>query len=60
MSQRPDLKQALRLVADETGVEVEYGLLVESPGAAGSYEEMLRRDAELIADSLRPRAMEAN
>jgi zinc/manganese transport system substrate-binding protein len=54
-AQEGDDPEALRLVAEESGVEVEYGLLVESPGAAGSYEEMLRRDAELIADSLRPR-----
>jgi hypothetical protein len=54
-AQEGDDAEALRLVAEETGAEVEYGLLVESPGAAGSYEEMLRRDAELIADSLRPR-----
>ena len=38
-----------------TGVEVNTGLLVESPSAAGSYEGMLRRDADLIADSLRAR-----
>ncbi|HSJ18237.1 MAG TPA: metal ABC transporter substrate-binding protein [Solirubrobacterales bacterium] len=54
-AQEGDDPEALRVVAEEAGVEVEYGLLVESPGSAGSYEEMLRRDAELIADSLRPR-----
>ena len=54
-AQEGDDPEALRLVAEETGVEVEYGLLVESPGNAGSYEEMLRRDAELIARSLRAR-----
>lgn len=54
-AQDGDDPEALRLVADQTGVEVEFGLLVESPGAAGSYEEMLRRDAGLIADSLRAR-----
>lgn len=53
-AQQGDDPEVLRLVAEDTGVEVEYGLLVESPGAAGSYEEMLRRDAKLIADSLRP------
>ena len=52
-AQDGDDPETLRLVAESTGVEVEYGLFVESPGAAGSYEEMLRRDAELIADSLR-------
>lgn len=52
-AQEGDDPETLRLVAEETGVEVEYGLLVESPSSAGSYEEMLRRDAELIVDSLR-------
>jgi zinc/manganese transport system substrate-binding protein len=52
-AQEGDDPETLRLVGEETGVEVEYGLLVESPSGAGSYEEMLRRDAELIADSLR-------
>jgi zinc/manganese transport system substrate-binding protein len=54
-AQEGDDPETLRLVGEETGVEVEYGLLVESPSSAGSYEEMLRRDAELIADSLRAR-----
>jgi zinc/manganese transport system substrate-binding protein len=52
-AQEGDDPETLRLVGEETGVEVEYGLLVESPSGAGSYQEMLRRDAELIADSLR-------
>jgi zinc/manganese transport system substrate-binding protein len=52
-AQEGDDPETLRLVGEETGVEVEYGLLVESPSSAGSYEEMLRRDADLIADSLR-------
>lgn len=52
-AQEGDDPEALELVADQTGVTVEYGLLVESPGSAGSYEDMLRRDAELIASSLR-------
>jgi ABC-type Zn uptake system ZnuABC Zn-binding protein ZnuA len=51
-AQDGDDPEALRLVAEQTGVEIEYGLLVESPAAAGSYEEMLRRDAKLIAGSL--------
>jgi ABC-type Zn uptake system ZnuABC Zn-binding protein ZnuA len=54
-AQESDDPEALQLVAQQTGVEVEYGLLVESPAAAGSYEEMLRQDAELIANSLRAR-----
>jgi zinc/manganese transport system substrate-binding protein len=52
-AQDGDDPEVLSLVADDTGVELNYGLLVESPGVAGSYEEMLRRDAELIAGSLR-------
>ena len=54
-AQEGDDPETLRLVGEETGVDVEYGLLVESPSSAGSYEKMLRRDAELIADSLRAR-----
>jgi zinc/manganese transport system substrate-binding protein len=54
-AQEGDDPETLRLVGEETGVDVEYGLLVESPSSAGSYQEMLRRDAELIADSLRAR-----
>ncbi|MGH2963752.1 MAG: metal ABC transporter substrate-binding protein [Solirubrobacterales bacterium] len=52
-AQEGDDPETLRLVGDETGVEVEYGLLVESPSSAGSYEEMLRSDAGLIAEALR-------
>jgi len=52
-AQEGDDSEALRMVAEQTGVEVNYGLMVESPAAAGTYEEMLRRDAELIARSLR-------
>jgi zinc/manganese transport system substrate-binding protein len=51
-AQEGDDPEVLNLVASETGVELNYGLLVESPGPVGSYEEMLRRDAELIAKSL--------
>jgi zinc/manganese transport system substrate-binding protein len=51
-AQEGDDPEVLSLVADDTGVELNYGLLVESPGAAGSYEEMLRGDGELIARSL--------
>jgi zinc/manganese transport system substrate-binding protein len=54
-AEESDDPEALELVAEETGVEVNTGLLVESPSAAGSYEGMLRRDADLIADSLRAR-----
>lgn len=54
-AQEEDNPEALRLVAHEAGVEIEEGLVVESPGSTGSYEEMLRRDAELIAAGLRER-----
>jgi ABC-type Zn uptake system ZnuABC Zn-binding protein ZnuA len=47
-----DNPQVLERVASETGVEVVDDLLVESPGPAGSYEEMLRRDAESIVSAL--------
>jgi zinc/manganese transport system substrate-binding protein len=47
-----DDPETLRLVADETGVEIEENLLIESPGDAGSYEEMLRHDVGLIAAGL--------
>jgi ABC-type Zn uptake system ZnuABC Zn-binding protein ZnuA len=52
-AQETDDPEALELVADQTGVEIDYGLLVESPGPAGSYEEMLREDANLVERSLR-------
>lgn len=51
-AQADDDPEALRLVADEAGVEIEEDVLVESPAETGTYEEMLRRDAELIANAL--------
>jgi ABC-type Zn uptake system ZnuABC Zn-binding protein ZnuA len=51
-AQQEDDPETLRLIADETGVEIEEGLIIESPGTAGSYEEMLREDAALIAAAL--------
>jgi ABC-type Zn uptake system ZnuABC Zn-binding protein ZnuA len=51
-AQEEDDPEALRLVADEAGVAIEEDLVIESPGSAGSYEEMLRRDAELISSGL--------
>jgi zinc/manganese transport system substrate-binding protein len=51
-AQEEDDPEALRLVADEAGVEIEEGLAIESPGSAGSYEDMLRGDAELISSGL--------
>ena len=47
-----DDPEVLELIAGETGVEVVDDLLVESPGDAGSYVEMLQRDADLIAGAL--------
>jgi zinc/manganese transport system substrate-binding protein len=51
-AEETDDPEVLRQIADATGVSIEEGLLVESPGDAGSYAEMLRRDAELIAAAL--------
>jgi zinc/manganese transport system substrate-binding protein len=51
-AQEGDDPEVLDLVAGETGVELNYGLLVEAPRPSGSYEEMLRRDAEIIARAL--------
>lgn len=51
-SQAGDDPAIVAAAAAETGASVEPGLLVESPGEAGSYERMLRRDAELIAAAL--------
>jgi zinc/manganese transport system substrate-binding protein len=51
-AQQEDDPETLRLIADETGVEIEDRLIIESPGTAGSYEEMLRQDAALIAAAL--------
>ena len=53
-AQEGDDPEVLTLVAQDTGVQLEFGLLVESPGSAGSYEEMLRRDAALISEGLAP------
>jgi zinc/manganese transport system substrate-binding protein len=52
-AQEGDDPEVLTLVAGDTGVELSYGLMVESPGA-GTYEEMLRHDADLISESLAP------
>jgi zinc/manganese transport system substrate-binding protein len=51
-AQEEDDPETLQLIAEETGVAIEEGLAVESPGSAGTYEEMLRRDADLIAAAL--------
>lgn len=48
-----DDPEVLELIAGETGVAIEPGLLVESPGPSGDYAGMLRSDAALIAAGLR-------
>jgi len=53
-AQEGDDPEVLTLVAQDTGVDLVYGLLVETPGSAGTYEEMLRSDAELVSESLAP------
>jgi zinc/manganese transport system substrate-binding protein len=55
-AQETDDPEVLERIADETGVEIEEGLLVEAPGEAGSYVEMLRQDAELLRAGLAPGA----
>ena len=52
-AQTSDGTDVLETLARETGVAVVDQLLVASPGDAGSYEEMLRRDAMLISAALR-------
>lgn len=51
-AQQDDDPQVLRLIAEETGVEIEEGLVIESPGALADYPAMLRHDAELITAAL--------
>jgi zinc/manganese transport system substrate-binding protein len=51
-AEETDDPEALESVAAETGAAVVDALLVETPGSAGTYEEMLRQDAELIANAL--------
>jgi ABC-type Zn uptake system ZnuABC Zn-binding protein ZnuA len=53
-AQREDDPEALREVAERTGVAIEDDLIIESPAEAGSYIEMLREDASSIADALSP------
>lgn len=53
-AQAEDDPSVMERVASETGVEVVNGLLVESPGSAETYEEMLRTDEELIVGALTP------
>jgi zinc/manganese transport system substrate-binding protein len=51
-AQDTDNPEVLEGIASRTGVRIETGLPVEAPGAAGSYIEMLRRDAEIIGTGL--------
>ena len=51
-AQDTDNPEVLEGIASRTGVRIETGLPVEAPGAAGSYIEMLRRDAEIIGAGL--------
>ncbi len=51
-AEESDDPQVLEQIADRAGVEVVGGLLVESPGSAGGYAGMLRRDAALISAAL--------
>lgn len=51
-AEETDDPQVLEQIADRTGVEVVDGLLVEAPGDAGSYLEMMRRNAKLVAGAL--------
>lgn len=51
-AQADDDPRLMERIADQAGVAVEDGLLVEAPGTAGSYTEMLETDAELIARGL--------
>jgi ABC-type Zn uptake system ZnuABC Zn-binding protein ZnuA len=47
-----DDPEVLRLIADDAGIEIVDDLLIESPGEDGTYESMLRHDAEQIARAL--------
>ena len=47
-----DDPETLELIANEAGIAVEDGLLVESLGEEGTYAEMLRTDADLVSGAL--------
>lgn len=51
-AQEEDDPEALRLVANEAGVTINEELIIESPGSASSYADMLRHDATQIAGAL--------
>jgi ABC-type Zn uptake system ZnuABC Zn-binding protein ZnuA len=54
-AEETDDPEVLEQIAGRTGVVIVDDLLVESPGSAGSYVEMLRRDGELISSALSAR-----
>jgi zinc/manganese transport system substrate-binding protein len=51
-AQAEDDPSAMESVAEETGVEIVDGLLVESPGYAGTYDRMMVANAEQIVAAL--------
>jgi ABC-type Zn uptake system ZnuABC Zn-binding protein ZnuA len=51
-AEETDDPKVLRRVAEDTGVSVNEMLLVEAPGSAGTYAEMLREDARLLRQGL--------
>ncbi len=51
-AEETDDAQVLEQIAERSGVEIVDGLLVETPGDAGSYVEMMRRNAALISGAL--------
>jgi ABC-type Zn uptake system ZnuABC Zn-binding protein ZnuA len=52
-AEEEDDAEVLSLIAGETGVQIDESLLVESPGSAGTYVEMLRKDAQILLAGLR-------
>jgi ABC-type Zn uptake system ZnuABC Zn-binding protein ZnuA len=51
-AEETDDPEVLEQIADRAGVEIVDGLLVEAPGSAGTYVEMLRTDGDLISQAL--------
>jgi ABC-type Zn uptake system ZnuABC Zn-binding protein ZnuA len=51
-AEETDDPKVLRRVAEDTGVKINETLLVEAPGSAGTYAEMLREDARLLRQGL--------
>jgi ABC-type Zn uptake system ZnuABC Zn-binding protein ZnuA len=52
LAEATDNPEVLRQIAGDTGVRIDEDLAVEAPGDSGSYEGMLRGDAQLIAAGL--------